>query len=56
MKRPNDGKNARQRYVEHLVTFVFRFDDRKDGDVIERLRGKDNRTDYVRRLVRNDGQ
>lgn len=41
-------------YKERYRTYVIRFNNEKDPDIIERLENCVSITDYIRRLIRSD--
>lgn len=47
-------KIAKAKYDAKTVQYVFRLRLESDADVIQRLRSVQNKTDYLRRLVRAD--
>lgn len=47
-------RRAKQRYDAKTVQYVFRLRMDGDSDVIDRLKSVSNKTDYLRRLVRQD--
>lgn len=40
--------------IDHTVKFTIRFINDKDQDIIDKLQSQQNKTDYLRRLVRED--
>ena len=47
-------KRAKSKYDAKTVQYVFRLRLESDADVIQRLRRVQNKTDYLRKLVRED--
>jgi hypothetical protein len=47
-------KRAKARYDRKTVQYVFRFRMGADADIIEKLRNTPAKTEYLRRLIRND--
>ena len=47
-------RRAKQRYDAKTVQYVFRLRMDGDSDVIDRLKSVPNKTDYLRKLVRQD--
>ena len=47
-------KAAKRRYDKKTKQFVFRFRLDADADVIEALEGMEHKTEYIRKLVRED--
>lgn len=47
-------RRAKQRYDAKTVQYVFRLRMDGDSDVIDKLKSVPNKTDYLRKLVRQD--
>lgn len=47
-------KNAKRRYDKKTTQYVFRFRNGADSDVIEKLKSVSAKTEYVRKLIRED--
>lgn len=47
-------KRAKARYDRKTVQYVFRFRLGADADIIEKLKSTPAKTEYVRRLIRED--
>ena len=47
-------KRAKAKYDMKTVQYVFRFRMGADADIIEKLRSTPAKTDYLRRLIRED--
>lgn len=47
-------KRATKRYYAKLRQYIVRFKKDSDADVIERIDSQQNKTDYIRNLVRQD--
>lgn len=47
-------KRAKRRYDRKTVQYVFRFRMGADADIIEKLRSTPAKTDYIRKLIRED--
>lgn len=47
-------KRAKAKYDRKTVQYVFRFRMGADADIIERLKSVPAKTDYLRRLIRED--
>lgn len=44
-----------QRYeARHITRMIFKFNRKTDADIIERIRSKSSKIDYIRKLVRRD--
>lgn len=59
MARIKKTIEERRRYqnqykIDHTVKFTIRFINDKDQDIIDKLQSQQNKTDYLRRLVRDD--
>ena len=59
MARIRKTLEERRRYqnqykIDHTVKFTIRFINDKDQDIIDKLQSQQNKTDYLRRLVRED--
>ncbi|MCI6753969.1 MAG: hypothetical protein PUC87_08225 [Galactobacillus timonensis] len=59
MARIKKTLEERRRYqnqykIDHTVKFTIRFINDKDQDIIDKLQSQQNKTDYLRRLVRED--
>lgn len=59
MARIKKTLEERRRYqnqykIDHTVKFTIRFINDKDQDIIDKLQSQQNKTDYLRRLVRDD--
>lgn len=47
-------RRAQKRYQSKLRTYILRFRLDEDADIIERLEHEENKTEFLRRLVRRD--
>lgn len=47
-------KRAKARYDRKTVQYVFRFRIGADADIIEKLKSTPAKTEYLRRLIRED--
>lgn len=54
MTTSQSQRNALKRYQAKTVMYALRFRIDSDADVIKRMRSVENKTDYIRRLVRSD--
>jgi len=53
-ERRQRQKLAKAKYDRKTVQYIFRLRFDKDADVIQRLRSLPNKTEYLRKLVRED--
>lgn len=53
-ERRQNQKLSKKRYDAKTVQHVFRFRLGADADIIERLRSVPEKTNYLRRLIRED--
>lgn len=49
-------RKSQSKYLKKLKTYIIRYRIDQDADVIERLNGVENVTDYIRKLVRRDAR
>jgi len=47
-------ETIREWQARHTTKITLRFNNERDRDIIEKLQSQQNKTDYLRRLVRDD--
>ena len=54
MPQTDAQKRAQKNWISKVLTITVRIDPRKDPDIVKRLEEVENRSGYIKNLIRND--